>query len=162
MHPQSYNSSAPNWDGFFYVVFATGFLFVGGGFDLHMTGVDPSQARSADAGSPISQTVLGAFYIVGTLFLLTRRKGVSFLVRAWPILLFPLLALISAFWSPDPLLTIRKGCSYLGAVLFGLSFASAFSIKDCISVTVRVLALSMLLSLVWVILVPRFGVHQSD
>ena len=83
------------------------------------------------------------------------------LARAWPVLALPVLAWFSVVWSPDAFLTLRRGFALLGTVFLGLSLATTFDFRQALAILIRSLALAMALSLVWVVLFPKYGVHQA-
>ena len=81
--------------------------------------------------------------------------------------LFAALAVASALWSLDPLLSLRRGIPFPLAGLFGLWFAARFSAER----QMRILRLTMLAlalaSIALVVLAPTFGLdptpgHASD
>lgn len=144
-----------------YVFFIPGLLLAGGAFVLQLSGANLTVAPDAEGGSLFSQMVLGSFYLAGLLVFLASGKAAKMLVSAWPILIVPALAVVSALWSDDPSLTLRRAFALTGTVIFGLSFASTFSFRQCIGLIIRVLAIAMFLSVVWVVLFPLHGVHQA-
>lgn len=144
-----------------YTFYFAGLLLQTGAFVLQLSGRDLRLPVAADWGSPVSQFLFAVIYVVSILLLMSSGRAGALLARAWPILLLPILALASSLWSPDPLLTLRRGTAFLGTVLFGLSLASRYSLDTFVPLFVRVCAASMLLSLVCAIALPYYGVHQS-
>ena len=69
--------------------------------------------------------------------------------------------MVSAVWSPDAFLTLRRGFALLGTVFLGLSLATTFDFRQALAILIRSLALAMALSVVWVVLFPKYGVHQA-
>ena len=143
------------------VFFASGLLIAIGGFLLQIAGEASAAAVRADASSIQSQALLGSIYLLASILLIRSPNASAILVRGWPILVLPFLALVSAAWSPDPFLTLRRGLAFLGTVLFGLSLASRFTSKDGLSLITQTLSVSMVLSIVWVIALPAQGIHQA-
>jgi O-antigen ligase len=84
------------------------------------------------------------------------------LATVWPIFLLPVLAIISASWSPDPSLTLRHAFALLGTVFFGLSLASTYDFKSSLQLLIRVLVIAMVLSAFWALVFPQSGVHQAS
>lgn len=134
----------------------------GGGFVLYTSTVDPAVARDTGAGSLLSQLVLGAIYATALLLFITNREARPVLRGAWPILLLPALALLSALWSPDPLLTLRRAFAFAGTIAFGLSLGAAFRFRATLGIVAFGLALVMALSLVLAFIDPVHAIHQSD
>lgn len=146
---------------FLLAFFVPSLLLASGAFVLYFSGEDLSSAREFGAGSITSQLVLGTCYLIAAFLLITSRRSTQILLRAWPVLLLPALAIVSTAWSADPALTLRRAFALLGIVLFGLSLSASFSFQSCISVVTRALASAMLLSIVWVVLFPAYGLHQA-
>jgi len=145
-----------------YLFFIPGFLLAAGAFVLQLGVGDLTIAAKADTGSLLSQIVLGSLYFVATIILFTTRNRFKMLISGWPILVMPILALASATWSDDPELTLRRAFALVGTVFFGLSFASVFNFRQCVSIVTGILPIAMLLSIVWVLLFPETGVHLTD
>jgi O-antigen ligase len=143
-----------------YIFFVAGFLFVGGGFVLLTSGTDLRLAPEPGAGSLLSQAILAFFYCTGTGLLLANSQIARVLQRAWPVLLLPLLALISVSWSADPFLSLRRASAFTGTTLFGLALGAAYTRRDLIGLTVRSLASACGLSCVIVVVAPLYGLHQ--
>ena len=144
-----------------YVFFFLGLLLAIGGFNLHLSGFDTREALQADAASLVSQVLFSLIYLVATAILLLSNSGRKILVKTWPIFLLPALAIISSAWSPDASLTLRRSFAYLGSVLFGVSLGSYFSVRETVCLITRALALAMILSVVWAVALPTYGVHQA-
>lgn len=144
-----------------YAFYCLGFVLAGGGFVLY-TGVDPRLPREAAAGSMTSQLLLGIVYLTATVLLLGNAEMRKVVVRAWPILLLPALALLSVLWSPDPALTLRRAIAFSGTLLFGLSFGAAFRFRDALSLICFSLALVMVVSIALAFLDPVHAIHQPD
>src|SRR5262249_24104347 len=143
-----------------YAFFAVGLLLAMGAFTPQLAGVDPRIARQLDEGSLISQGVLGTIYLVATIILLRNRIALPMLARAWPIFLLPILAIVSATWSPDPSLTLRRGFALVGTILFALSLASVFDFQSCLRLFIQVLVIAVVLSIFWALVFPASGIHQ--
>ena len=144
-----------------YMFYLIGFLFVGGGFVVQTGGGDLRTAQDAGAGSLLSQAILGTFYLTATLLLVSGKGTTGTLSRTWYLLLLPILALLSTVWSPDPALTFRRALAFSGTILFGLSLSSAYAPRDAAILVCRGLTVAVLMSLCFVLLFPRYGVHQS-
>ena len=141
--------------------YVAGLLLAMGGFVLQLGQSDLTLAPVAGAGSLLSQSTLAVVYLVGVFFLFTSGQAAGVLARAWPVLALPVLAAFSAAWSPDPFLTLRRGFALLGTVFLGLSLATTFDFRQALAILIRSLALAMALSVVWVVLFPKYGVHQA-
>lgn len=145
-----------------YIFYVAGFVVVGGGFVLITSGGDLRVAAEPGAGSAVSQALLAFFYGVGGLLLAKNRHVAAILRRAWPVLLLPLLAMVSVAWSPEPMLSLRRALAFAGTTVFGLSLGAAYPAKDLIGLVVRGLTLACFCSIALVIVDPRHGVHQAS
>jgi exopolysaccharide production protein ExoQ len=144
-----------------WVFFSVALLFASGAFVVELSGADLSAPWQPDKGSLLSQFILGSFYTIAAIVFFKSGHALRILPRAWPILLLPFLALVSSAWSSDPGLTFRRGSALFGTVLFGLSLGSVFDSRDCLRLLIRSLTASMLLSILFVVVFPRYGVHQA-
>ena len=136
-------------------------LILMSGFTLQLAGVDLSTPRQVGAGSLVSQTVIGAIYLVTIGILLRTPKALLAATRAWPIFLLPIFATISTIWAPDPELTTRRAIAFIGTTLFALCLASVYDFKGSIRVVIQTLVVAMAFSLFWAIVFPRTGIHQA-
>jgi exopolysaccharide production protein ExoQ len=143
-----------------YLFYVTGFLFVGGGFVLLTSTSDLRLTPEPGAGSLLSQSILALFYSAGTVLLLVNVHALRVFRKAWPVLLLPLLALISVCWSADPSLSLRRAVAFSGTVLFGLSLGAAYSGRDLIGLITRSMVLASVFSCAIVVVAPLYGVHQ--
>ena len=144
------------------VFYCAGFVMVGGGFVLYTTTGDPAVAIETGAGSLMSQVIMGAFYLIGAMLLVASRNARQLLQFVWPILLLPALAIASAMWSPDPMLTLRRAIAFMGTIVFGLSFGSAYRFRDALKLIVISLAIVMGLSFMLAFADPVRAIHQPD
>ncbi len=142
--------------------YCLGVIFVGGGFVLYTAGADPRIAREMAAASPVSQLVLGFFYLGGALLLLSNHDTRRILRFAWPMLLLPALAIASTLWSPDPALTLRRAIAFLGTIIFGLSLGAAFRFRGALTVVVFAMSFVMVLSVALAVVDPLRAIHQPD
>lgn len=144
-----------------YLFYGSGIIVVGGGFVLYTSGGDLRVGSDATAGSLVSQVILGFYYLVASLLFVSSPNFTRVVRVAWPVLILPCLAIISALWSPDPTLTLRRAFAFSGTVLFGLSLASAYQYRDCTVVICRALVAAMVLSVGVIVFDPSYGVHQA-
>jgi exopolysaccharide production protein ExoQ len=140
--------------------FAVGMIFASGAFTLQLSGYDPTVGSDPAVGSMVSQGVLGTIYLISFGYLWQSRLSVFLMLRAWPVFLLPILAILSAAWSPDPSLTLRRAIALFGSVLFGVSLASVYNYRSCLRMFIRVLVALMILSAFWALAFPQSGVHQ--
>jgi len=78
--------------------------------------------------------ILCEFALVGMLVLLRPKVFLDIVLRWWPLLLLPLLAIVSALWSELPAASARYGLQYLFTALVGVLFARLMSPRRYITV----------------------------
>jgi O-antigen ligase len=145
-----------------YAFYGLGVIFVGGGFVLYTAGADPRVAREIAAASPVSQLVLGFFYLGGALLLVSSPQARRVLRFAWPMLLLPGLAIVSTLWSPDPALTLRRAVAFAGTIIFGLSLGAAFRFRGTVTLIAFAMSIVMVVSVALAVLDPVRAIHQPD
>lgn len=149
---------------FVHVFLTVGFLIITGAFTLQLSGIDPHVGVTEslrENGSMVMQILLGVSYLGAVVLVVGSRDALNVAARAWPILILPILAFVSISWSPDGYMTLRKSIAFLGTILFGLSMAARLPPADCIRLLVRAMTLETVLSVIWVIVFPYYGVHQE-
>ncbi len=140
--------------------FAVGFLIAIGGFVLQLAGFDTADVAKVTASSPQAQMLLGSIYLAATILLIRAPNAGAIFLRSWPILVLPIFAFLSAAWSPDAALTLRRSFAFLGTYLFGLSLASRFTFEEGLRLMVQTLSAAMALSVLWAGAFPAQGIHQ--
>ena len=115
-----------------------------------------------EEGSPILRLIWPPVYLLTLILIGVRPMPVlGLLARAWPLMLLAALPLVSASWSLDPGLSLRRGLGVVMPALFGLWMASRYSWRDLI----RLLALSFAIlavgSLLMSVLMPSYGVMSE-
>lgn len=144
------------------VMLAAGLLFEFGAFRLQLSGNDPSVPTDTETASMIVQILIGSVLVgAGGLLLCSRRAG-EMLLGTWPIFLMPAMAFASMLWSPDPGYTLRKSAAFTGSVLIGFLVATVLSTQDAVRLLGRVLSFIILLSIVYVFILPHYGVHNAS
>src|SRR6185503_12026834 len=95
-----------------------------------------------------AQTVGVLFFILPWALIGLRRPviAVQEVVRNWPLLALPVLALISTAWSDYPAWTLRAGVQYLVTTIIGIMAASCLKPQHFLSSLFFALALMTILS----------------
>ncbi len=110
---------------------------------------DPAASNRASAGDPALQCVWAVIYSVVIVFLVPHSNAVLRLMTANKLLmLLTLLCIVSAAWSDDPLVSLRKGVALLGTTLVGLLLAIRFEIRGQLRLLTTALGLAALTSLI--------------
>jgi exopolysaccharide production protein ExoQ len=122
--------------------------------------------RGASEGDAISSfnfslNVLLYFciYIITSILLIARWKKVLYVLKRdrWIISIIGL-AFISIFWSNDPVRTFSSSIALFGTTLFGLYFATRYSLKEQIHLLAWVYGIAIVLSLLFAVLPPHYGI----
>jgi exopolysaccharide production protein ExoQ len=144
-----------------YLFYSIGLLFVIGGFGLQLSGADLQATARPEDASALSQVVNGSILVLAFIAFVRSPYMPGVLTRAWPILLLPMLAIISSFWAEaDTSVVLRRSAAFSGSILFGLSLATRFSMTECVKLIITSLSLAIFLSFVWVFIFPIYGVNQ--
>ncbi|MCC5997182.1 MAG: O-antigen ligase family protein [Oceanicaulis sp.] len=98
-----------------------------------------------------------------TLFLMALSPGAVWRVvmRAWPLVALALLTMISALWSIDPEVSVRRGLAVVMTLAFGLWLAARYDWPDLIRLIALTFAILAAGSLIAGALFPGFGVMQE-
>lgn len=153
-------ASAPA-NKFLIVFLVAGLLFEMDAFRMQLSGNDPGAPIDRNAASMVVQILTGSIIVVACGLLLCSRRTSEMALGTWPIFVMPAMAFVSMLWSPDPDYTLRKSVAFTAAVLIGFLVATVLSAKDGIRLLGRVLSAAIVLSVVWVYLFPRYGVHNA-
>jgi O-antigen ligase len=143
--------------------FFTGFaLFLSTSAFMNLVGSDESTIDKG-IGSTIMQAIWSLIYLA-TLFLVVGKcKGFLAIIRRekW-LLLLVALTMVSVSWSDDPALTFRRSVALIGTTLFGIYFASRFSLVDQLKILSRVFVVAAVLSLLFVAILPHYGMSTAE
>lgn len=88
-------------------------------------------------------------------FLAWRRDLPRLLVCAWPVLALSLFAFLSAFWSDDPALVVRRAGTVTLSTLFGVYLIARGDVAGLVAMLVKVYALAALASFVAIVALPQ-------
>ena len=100
------------------------------------------------------------FLAVG--FFALRRDWLNLAVWAWPVLALAVFAFISAFWSDDPALVIRRAGTVSATTLFGVYLAARGDLAPLIASLVKVYAIAAVASFVAIALLPQAATVTGD
>jgi O-antigen ligase len=133
--------------------------------------VAPAQSLEMTASAPTALTTLGGIasqVLVNTLILALLLRRPRYLLRRiaelpWLILpaLLAVLALASAAWSLDPLLTLRRSLPFALAGLFGFWFATRYSLARQLAILRVTMLVLTVATIVVVLLDPAVGLDHS-
>jgi len=95
-------------------------------------------------------------------FFVWRRDLPRLAICAWPVLALAVFAFLSAFWSDDPALVIRRAGTVTATTLFGVYLAARGDLGDLVATLVKVYAIAAIVSLVMVVVAPQTGTVTGD
>jgi len=105
-------------------------LFLGTGAFVSLT-MDTSNPNVVTDGSMVTQLGWSLIYIVVLVRAVPRRREIIQAVKSNKALVFlVLLAILSAFWSEDAGLSLRRGFAVLATTLFGIDFAVRYTLRE--------------------------------
>jgi O-antigen ligase/peptidoglycan/xylan/chitin deacetylase (PgdA/CDA1 family) len=133
-----------------------------GGGGAADTGVGGTASRLQVEGDPVQQLVwLAAHAVVAGLLLWHRRA--AFHAARQSVLLWLLvgLALFSTVWSASPGLTFRRSLLLVGTTGFGVYLAARYSRAELAAMVSAVLGAAAVLSLVFALLIPDYGLEAG-
>jgi exopolysaccharide production protein ExoQ len=88
-------------------------------------------------------------------FLAARRELPRLAVWAWPVLALAALAFLSAFWSDEPALVVRRAGTITLSTFFGVYLAARGEFGVLVAALLKVYALAAVASLVLIAIVPQ-------
>ena len=142
--------------GVIQLLFAVGLLFISGAFTLPLA----FSNTHGFVGSAVLQGVTALTGITGVLLIVTSRNARRLVIRCWPILALVALAFLSSTWSFKRISTIHESFTFLTTVLFALAMVGRLPPIQCIRLVLRMMVIGCVLSIVWVVAYPEFGIHQ--
>ena len=99
---------------------------------------------------------------LGIGFFVLRRELPRLAVCAWPVLGLCCLAFVSAFWSGDPALVVRRAGTVTLTTLFGVYLVARGDLGTLVATLVKVYALAAAASLVLIVATPQFGTMTGE
>lgn len=108
-------------------------------------------------------TTIVSLYVFLAVVIYIRRAAFPVLLRvAWPILALTLLALVSAYWSDDPLLVIRRTGTVFATTLFAVYLVARGDLGELAALMVKVYAFAMAASFAILILSPALATSNNE
>ena len=99
---------------------------------------------------------------LGLGFLARRRDLPRLAVWAWPVLTLAVFAFLSAFWSDDPALVVRRAGTVTASTLFGVYLAARGDFSELVSSLVKVYAIAAIASFIAIALLPQAATVTGD
>jgi O-antigen ligase len=126
-------------------------------FFIYLKGGEFGQSHFFDTA-----TIAGlyVFLVIGAY---VHRATLPRLLRvAWPIMALCLLALVSAFWSDDPALVVRRTGSVFAATMFGVYLVARGELGDLVAMIVKVYAFAVAGSFAVAVLMPNLVMSTNE
>lgn len=115
----------------------------------------------ASQGDPTTQIILGVIYLIACVLLLYRRQ-LKLLVKDPYLVAVVGLCVMSAAWSVDPAVTLRRSAAFVGTTLFGVYLASRFTFSQQLKILAGTLGFAAVLSIAFAIAAPRYGIMVGE
>lgn len=103
------------------------------------------------------------FAMISTILTLRRDRSSSHVTAPFIFLfLVPIAAMLSAFWSIDPTLTLRRSVALLGATFFGLYLARTFDVSGALRLILYASLIAVTVSVIYVLAQPDLAIHHIE
>lgn len=124
--------------------------------------VVPGQTQST-AGMLVMQVLWALVYLI-TLFLFFRHceQPIRTFFSEWPLVGLCVFAMLSLFWSEAPGLTLRRSIALTLTLVFGVYFASRFSLKEQLRLLAWVCGICVVFSFIFGLLGLGTSVDSED
>jgi exopolysaccharide production protein ExoQ len=122
------------------------------------------QNESVEYDASLIRIIFFLFYAITFLLLVLRwKKTLYFLVLRKDILLYSLIILtaVSITWSFAPSTTLKNSFTLINSSLFGLYFASRYTIKQQLDLLALTFGIVIVLSFIFALALPKYGI-QND
>jgi O-antigen ligase len=103
---------------------------------------------------------LAAFLAIG--FAARWQEALRLLRSAWPVLALIGLAFLSAYWSEDPGIVIRRSGTVAISALFGVYLVGRGDFAELVALLVKVYAAAMAASLAVIVLAPSVAIGGNE
>jgi O-antigen ligase len=128
--------------------------------DAYFSGAAMTPQGSSNIYDLLEFATLVPFLGLG--FLAWRRELPQLLVCAWPVLALCLFAFLSAYWSDDPSLVVRRAGTVTLSTLFGVYLVARGDFAGLVGALVKVFALAAIASFVAIMLLPQAATVTGD
>jgi exopolysaccharide production protein ExoQ len=141
------------------------FIFSGGVLSLVLSGGQQESENVVYDSSLIRITFFIIYAVTFLLLLLRWEKTIDTLRQDLWISPLVIMAVVSIVWSADKANTLKDSFTLVGSSLFGLYFASRYSLKEQLQLMGWTFGITIILSFVFAIALPKFGImgafHQG-
>ncbi len=81
--------------------------------------------------------------------------------RCWPLFAMCAIAMLSALWSVDPSVSIRRSLQLIFACSLGVALVGRLGSVEAVRSIIRAMSFACALSVLWVVLYPTWAIHQA-
>lgn len=132
--------------------------YSGGPLTLILSG-GANQEDVVDADYFLNYVLFLLIYAVTIFLLIARWKKVIYVLSKdkfiWVLMV---IIVVSVFWSYVPAMTLRRSLTMVGPTLFGLYFATRYSLKQQLQLLGWMFGIAVVLSLLFGVALPKYGV----
>jgi len=140
------------------------FLLVAAGVfwppDVYLVNDHMSHQGASDIYDFSAFLALAAFLAIA--FAARWQETLRLLRCAWPVLALIALAFVSAYWSEDPGIVIRRSGTVTISALFGVYLIGRSDFADLVALLVKVYATAMAASLAVIVLAPSVAIGGNE
>jgi exopolysaccharide production protein ExoQ len=136
--------------------------YLGGPIALILSGGESEGESVGVASYPVIQAIFFLNYSISFSLLILRWRQVVYVIRKDrfnQILLA--VVVLSYFWSAAPAVTIVRSIALVGTNLFGLYFATRYSLKEQLHLLAWTFGIAIIFSLIFAIALPKYGVMSG-
>jgi exopolysaccharide production protein ExoQ len=124
------------------------------------------QYEEVEYDSSLIRIVFFVIYLITCLLLALRwKQTIDTLRQDYLVFALIILAAVSICWSGDKAFTLKDSVTLFGSSLFGLYFASRYSLKEQLELLGWAFGIIVILSFVFAIALPKYGImgglHQG-
>ncbi len=137
-------------------------LLFSGAF-IYLLRKQSGHVSSQSAGDPLVRVIFFCIYVITFCLVLRRWKHFFWAATRDKFLLLLLaIALVSVLWSDMPSLTMRRAVALLGTTMFGMYFATTFTIHEQLKLLTWSAAIITVSSLIFALFLPSYGIMSGS
>jgi O-antigen ligase len=137
-------------------------FYTGGPLVVILSGGHSEGLSTAPPDFAIVRLCFLLIYIITLCYLAPHWKRAAYLlVKDKWILLLMIIIFFSIFWSVDARQTITRSVAIFGTTLFGIYFATRYSLKQQLYLLGWALGLASVMSVLFAVALPRYGIMQG-
>jgi len=128
--------------------------------DAYFSGAMVTPQGSSNIYDFLEFAMLVPFLAIG--FFVRRRDLPQLTACAWPVLVLAFFAFLSAYWSDDPSLVVRRAGTVTLSTLFGIYLAARGDFTGLVASLVKVYAIAAVASFVAIAVLPQAATVTGD